>query len=354
MLRKVTVKLNRWPTAILATVLVAVGLGTILGSMASAQDEEPPRCPSAKLELPPLPVIYEGSATAAGAPVPDGLLIRARVEDCESEPVVVEDGRYRNLVLGPPSTTYGGKTITFHLDGVQADQTDTYLVKSFPTLKESFNLIFPMVPEPTPTPTPTPTETPVPTPIPEVAQPAVYSGSVIIAGGTVPVGAVLVARVGSYTSFPAFIAGDAYRNLVVDPLDISLVGGTVEFLLNGVVSGTTDTYESGAREGEFDLFFVGLVTPTPTPAPPTVTPTPTPTPTPTATPTSTPTPTATSVPPTPMVVLPTSIPVAEEGGGGCLPFGDTPLATGTGNLLLLVAPLLLIASYRRWRPRLPS
>ena len=70
----------------------------------------------------------------------------------------------------------------------------------------------------TPVPTEPPTDTPTSTPAPEEARPSVYSGSVVVAGGTVPKGAVVVARVGDYESFPAVIGDDeTYRNLVVDP-----------------------------------------------------------------------------------------------------------------------------------------
>ena len=98
------------------------------------------------------------------------------------------------------------------------------------------------------------------------------------------------------------------------------------------------------------------VTPSPTPVPPTTTPTavPTATPTPappppTATPTATPTSTQTPVPPTTTPTAGPSIsPPAEEPAAACSStFGPTPPLTGLGNILLLVAPLGLVAAMRR-------
>ncbi|MCH8247894.1 MAG: hypothetical protein IH951_16030, partial [Bacteroidetes bacterium] len=150
--------------------------------------------------------------------------------------------------------------------------TDTFVVSGVPALKSNFALSFPAPPTPTPTATPVP---PTATPTPLAALPALYSGFVIVAGGTVPDRPELVARIGDYQSLPASIDGEQYRNLVVDPDDIGLVGQTVEFFLNGVKARNTDAYESGKVDRDFDLVFIGLPTPTATP---TVTPTSTPVP----------------------------------------------------------------------------
>ena len=260
-----------------------------------------------------------------------------------------------------------------------------------PIIDARFKLTFPQLPVPTPTVTPIP---PTVTPTPVVALPAVYSGTLVVAGGTVPVGAVLEARIGGYRSAPAVIEGEGYINLVVDPQDLGLAGGTIDFFLNGVKSSISHTYQSGSFTRGFDLVFTGLPTPTPTPLPPTPTPVPptatpvpptpvpptatpvppTPTPVPpTATPvapTSTPVPpTATSVPPTPTLVPPTPTaapvvaapataapptpsPTTEPTDGDCLAASNAPVAAGLANVLLLVAPLGIIAGYRRSRSRL--
>ena len=337
---------------------------------------------------PPLPAVYSGAATSGGVPVPDGLLITARIEDYASVPVVIEAGRYQFLQVAPPDATFNLKTITFHLDGVQADQTDSFRAGN---ANLSFNLTFPTVPEPTPTVTPIPTATPIPTPTPVLALPAVYSGLIVVAGATVPEGAVLVARVGLYQSLPAVIEGEKYRNLVVDPDDLSVVGQPVEFFLNGAKSRTSDVYRSGTFNRDFDLVFLEVPTPTaiplpptatPTPVPPTVTPSPTPVPatatpvplipTPTSTPPPPPTATPTPVPltptqsPVPPTAMPTDVPVAptstsgaatvvatptpEPSGGACgSTFGYGSPLTGAGNVMFLLAPLALIAGWRRRR-----
>ena len=352
----------------------------------------------AAAQIPPFqPFIYSGNATAEGAPVPDGFTITAHILDVSSEPVVVENGRYTALTLLPPNSSYFDEQITFVLTELVTATapdgsvlTDIFKGSGVPVSKRNFDLNFPSLPEPTPTPTPispTPTETPV------VAMPSVYSGALIIAGGTVPENATLVARIGEYESLPALIDGETFRSLVVDPQDTGLFGAPVEFHLNGVAARSEDRYKSGVSVSGFDLIFVGLPTPTitPTPAPtrtptptatatphPTETPTPEPTPTrerfitltptppPTPSPTQTPVPTATAAPsptasPTPpppspelaAAQLPTPLPLAttasetEGSGGGCFAAREVPFAAGVGNALLLFAPLGFAVALRQ-------
>ena len=389
-----------WIRLIVVAALTAGATAAIMSEAAGAQEEP----------LGAAPVIYSGLAKVSGTPVPAGLLLVARVVSgdvtVESPAVVVgEGGMYRGLIVAPPDSTFGNKTVTFHLDGVQAQTTDIFKVTGIPQLKRIFDLSFPALPEPTPTPAPTPTVTPTVTPTPEIALPAVYSGALAAAGADIPADAVLVARMDGYQSFPALVQRDEYRNLVVDPGDISLAGQTVEFYLNGVRAARTDTYRSGAFTRSFDLVFVGLpsptptntptptatltptptathtVTPTPTPTPmptrtprptatptatPTQTPTPTPTPTatatatpiptPTATATHTPTPTVTPTPtpepsptPPPPTATPLSIPTPAPTGGGCSPFRTGPATAGLANVLSLLAPLGMVMGYRRLR-----
>jgi hypothetical protein len=327
----------------------------------------------------------------------------------------------------------------------QAVETDTYRGGGL-VIKRDFDLTFPILPDPTPTPTPTPdpnstatptpmptatpTPTPVvtptptatptltptptatPTPIPDTANPVIYSGKVIVAGGTVPEGAMLVARLGEYEAPALLGADDTYRNLVLAPGDASLIGQNVEFFLDGIKSVTTDVYTGAKTVNGFDIVFVGFPTATPTPtatpvptatpeptatatpeptaAPPTpaptATPVPTATPEPTATatpeptaapptpaptatpvPTSTPAPTATleptMAPPTPpppapteAAVVPTPEPTPEpEGGGFCsATSSDTPLRAGLGNLLFLLAPLALVLGRKGLHLRRPT
>ena len=335
----------------------------------------------AQAQIPPLPAIYSGRATAAGQPVPYGMFIVAKVGNWESEAIFVKsNGDYDSLLVSPQDSTLINQPLTFHLEGkIQADQTVNFL---HARVNLSFDLTFPKLPEPTPTPTPTatvtPTRTPTPTitptptvtPTPSVARTVVYSGSIIVAGGAVPQNGVLVIRAGSYESFPALIQGDAYGSLVFDPRDAALLGQPVVFLLNGVAATASDAYRSDSPTKTFDLVFVGLPTPTPTPTiTPTATNTPTPTPTPTRTPRPTrsptpptpmptftpvpptPTPTRTPLPPTPTAAAPTPSPTPTPVGGSCVPFINISAASGAVNLLFLLGPVAMIAGYRRVRRR---
>ena len=397
--------MRRWTAAAMAAVLLLAGAALALEPRTAAAQSPPPA-----------PTVYSGTATAGGAPVPDGYQIVARVVanvgTYQSDPVTVRGGRYGALAVSPPGVEFSGRTITFHLGDVQAMETGAYRSAGRPEIKTGFNLTFPSVPEPTPTPTPVP---PTPTVKPVQALPGVFSGTIVVAGGTVPAEAVLVARIGSYESLPASIQGESYRNLVVDPGDTSALGQAVEFFLNGVKSRNDVSYESGMQRHDFDLVFTGLPTPTPTvtPVPPTATPEPTatptpvpptptpqptatptplptatpvstatpaptatpeptmapPTPAPTATtvPTATPAPTATSEPavspptppppaPTEAAAVPTPEPTPEpEGGGFCsATSSDTPLRAGLGNLLFLLAPLALVLGRKGLHLRRPT
>ena len=238
-----------------------------------------------------LPWTYNGTATAAGAAVPDGYSIVAGIDDYRSRGAFVKNGRY-TLTMGPPSR-YIGKTVVFYLGPTQAAETDTYRAGG-PVLKRDFDLTFPILPDPTPTPTatpdpnstptptpqatatPTPTLTPTPTPaatptltptptatptpIPDTANPVIYSGKIIVAGGTVPEGAMLVARLGEYEAPALLGADDTYRNLVLAPGDASLIGQNVEFFLDGIKSVTTDVYTGAKTVDGFDIVFVGFPT----------------------------------------------------------------------------------------------
>ena len=350
-------------SAWLLGVLAAIAAGLLSTGTASAQGAPGP-----------FPAAFAGTVMVAGEPAPDGLSITARILDYESEPAVVQDGKYESLVVAPPDNSYVQRTMTFHLDGVQADQ-----IKIFVQLEVNFNfnLTFPNLPLPTPTATPDPA---LATPTPSEARPAVYSGHVIIQGGSVPDGAQLVARLGAYESFVVTVENEEFRNLVVDPDDVRLIGQPIEFFLNGVKADITDNYESGKFERELVLIFTAFptLTPTQTPVPPTATNTPVPptathTPVPAtatstpvppaATPTRTPvppTPTSTPVPPTPTptTVPPTATPSAlvptptPESTGGCSStLGNTPALTGLANILLMFGPLVVVAGYRYRRRR---
>ncbi len=300
------------------------------------------------------PFFFSGPITAGGAPVPNGFTVVARLVSFESEPVEVKNGRYAGLIVSPGGgAEFLNQTITFHLGSERAAETSTFVARSVPTIENDFRLTFTRIPPPTPTPTQTPTVTPV------LVPPSLYSGLIVASSGVVPAGAEVVARIGSYQSSPAPIANGEYRNLVVDPPGEQFVGQTIEFIVAGVTSRTTDTFAAGQTKRNFDLVFAQFPTPTPTPMPPTPTPTVTPTPVPTATPepTATPVPpTATPVPtntpaPTPTEVPPSPTPTPAPSGGCSSATANLPVTAALGNILFWAVPLGLIAGHRlrKWR-----
>ncbi len=280
--------------------------------------------------FPAFPMVFSGSATVAGNPIPDCTFLYARIGEAVSVLVPVIDGKFNALAIGALSQSDGSLPVTFHLsEDVVAEETHPYFYTQFPPsppslmFKTGITLTFPhlVTPSPTPAPavppTPPPTEQPTSTPTPLTADPAIYSGPLTIAGlAAVPPDSVLIARIGSsYESLPAAIVGQTYQSLVIAPPNSSFVGQPVEFFLNEFKSVSIDLFESGARKTAFEIIFIGYPTPTPEPTP---TPTPTPTPDPTSTPTPTPIPELTSTP-TPTPIPPTHTPVPTA----------TPTATAT-------------------------
>ena len=323
--------------------------------------------PLAAQAPPPLPSVVSGAVTVSGGvAVPDGTKLVARINEYETPAITVRDGRFENLVIAPLDPALVGRTASFHLvlkdsDGELIDSVTAVqgIIYQPGLITNDFNLTFSRLPVPPATPTPTPSPTPAVTPTPTMAQPAIFSGFIIVVGGLVPDSARLIARIGDYESDPALIVGDEFKNLVVDPGDPGLVGQNIEFFLDGTLSDTAVEFASGGSNRGLDLIFRGLPTPTPTLTPThTVTPTPSPTPTATPTPSPTPTPTPTPVPATPTVEPPTPTTVVEPTAtpdltgffGSCgAPSGDVPVRAGVANGLLLLGPLGLIWVYRRRR-----
>ena len=326
--------------------------------------------------------------------------IYGKVGTYTSDGGIIKNGNYV-LTVGPPDAGFAGMAVKFYFnDIVMAEQGETFNIQSSMNLRSGYTLTFPDLPTPTPTPTNTPTPTPV---IPKVG---IYSGRIFSAGGNIPEGATLVARIGSYTSEGIQLNGDIFKNLIVDPQDPDAVGQEIQFFLAGVLSRTQTKFKSGDMVSELDLVFVGLpeatatavpptvVPPTvvpPTAVPPTVVPPTTIPPTvvpPTAVPPTVVPPTAvpptvvppTAVPPT-VVVPPTAVPLANlstptptprvvhyeesrhareasekeqvesSGGGGCNKVGEVTKLNGAANALMMIAPLLMVAGYRGWRRR---
>ena len=378
----------------------------------------PTPLPATAGTIPVFPMSFSGTATlVGGASIPDCTFMYAKVGESVSAFVPIVGGVFQNLTIAAEDSSAHDQMVTFHLaEDVVAAETETYFFTQSPpdppthSFKAGFSVTFPNLVTPTATPTNTPApprpgeptplpsaDTPTPTPTPLTADPAIYlGGPVVVAGGVVPDGAQLVARIGDYTSLPALIQGQQYINLVVAPGSSSFIGQTVEFYLNGVKATNSDTFSSGIKPG-FAITFLDFPTPvppdtatpipptatpipptatltpvptdTPTPVPPTATPTPPATPTPTPTlrptrtpvpelptatpvpPTSTPAPTATPVPPT-STPAPTATATPEPSGGflNCnRPGESTPTPSAAANLLLLAAPLGAAYAARRFR-----
>ena len=297
----------RLRTAVAAAVTLGLAFVALQGGTSLAHDPTPTPEPPLPDGVPPIPIVYAGEVLVAGSTPPDGLTITARIgEGYEAEPVPIVNGRFTGLTIGVDDSDLLGSLVTFYLDGeVPSNQT----VKLVSLGVESLRLTFPRFPTPPPTPTPTPTMTPTSTPTPRSALPAVYSGPIVVLGGTVSQDAELVARVGSYVSIPAVIDGNSYLNLVIAPNDVDLLGEDVVFLLDGIEASARDTYESGKITQNHTLVFVGVPTPTPTPTN-TPVPVPTSTPTPTPAPTSTPTPVPTNTPTPRPTSTPTPVPTS--------------------------------------------
>ena len=115
---------------VIAGILLAVLVFTVSSTgIADAQD------------YPPFPILYGGIVLADGEPVPEGTRLSAQVGDYETWTNVEENGKYRNLLLGPPDDSYYGKEITFHVLGNIAIEKDTFLPADAPVFKDvEYNL----------------------------------------------------------------------------------------------------------------------------------------------------------------------------------------------------------------------
>ncbi len=357
----------------LLSMLALAGVFWILP--ADGLSAQTPTATPVNIGVPPIPMTVSGVAQGA----PAGYSLLARIGAYESLPVTIkQDGRFDALKIAPPHSGFLGEDVSFFLEGVEANERIPHVSGTQPF---NLSLTFAEIPVATLTPTPIP------------VLPAIYSGSIAIAGLAVTPNMLLVARVGPYQSPPAAILDDGdFINLVILTDDESLIGLPVEFFLNGEpsVPPAHGVFEPDTRP-DVNLVF-GSVPPTETPVPPTETPVPpteTPVP-PTATPvppTATPVPpTATQVPPTATPVPPTATPVpptatpvpptatpvpptatpeppavvvveptpqTEVPGGSCSSVAGISREHAAGNLLMLFAPLVMLggAKYAHNRRR---
>ena len=153
--------------------------------------------------VPPMPLIYSGTVEVAGEPIVNSVMeidtevdefgspvnpttygelicvtycLHAQVGDWVTAFVPIKNGIFTALSVGPPDSTYNNLPIYFYIYDVPADQTEVFKAAFLPSVTFDYKLTFPKLPDPTPTPIPTMTPTPV------IAQPSVYSGSLIISG----------------------------------------------------------------------------------------------------------------------------------------------------------------------------
>ena len=168
---------KKWALSGLLFVVLAIVAGSALSLVPRAEAQA----------LPPMPAVFSGSITASGSPVPDNFFITAKVGYYESDPAYIVDGRYSNLSVVPPTSSYLNRPITFHLGPATADEGATYIGLSF---FPGFDLTFPFLADPTPTPTPTPdldvspTPTSMPTTPPRLDRPCSRASSSSPAGGS--------------------------------------------------------------------------------------------------------------------------------------------------------------------------
>ena len=146
--------ISRWFPWLLT---LAVGAAMVLlpSAYVAAQDEPPGPPPS-------LPILFDGEVLVNGEPPTGPAELVARVGDWETNPVAVEEGAFRSLIVAPPDISYAGETVTFHLlvasAGGPSDLQASYTFE-FPLLEEprleSVTLEFQaQAEEPAPAPTP--------------------------------------------------------------------------------------------------------------------------------------------------------------------------------------------------------
>jgi hypothetical protein len=133
-----------------------------------------------QIERPPQPFFqdfFSGTVLVEGTPPPDGTLLIACIDGCEtgfeSAPYgLTTDGTFAQLEVNPDDETLVGRPITFYLVNefgrIRAAETRPY-IGVFDYYVQDLTFAEPMpVPPPTPAPTPTPRPTPTlrPTPTP--------------------------------------------------------------------------------------------------------------------------------------------------------------------------------------------
>ena len=106
-----------------------------------------------------IPHAFFGSATVNGSPAIDGTVVAALVDGRQVAAKAVSDGSYPVLLVEPVADSFVGKTVTFTIGGIPADQTVLWAQGEVTNLNLTAT---PVVGAPTPSPTiPAPTPTTV-------------------------------------------------------------------------------------------------------------------------------------------------------------------------------------------------
>ena len=97
------------------------------------------------------PFIYSGKILADGVPVPEGYTVVGRIDDFESDPIVIKESKYWALTVGSVHSRHFDRPITFHLispDGkeVAAEQSEQFVQYPRPTEFRNFLLVFSKLP----------------------------------------------------------------------------------------------------------------------------------------------------------------------------------------------------------------
>ncbi|MBI15599.1 MAG: hypothetical protein CL782_05050 [Chloroflexi bacterium] len=230
---------------------------------------------------PPNPTIYTGSITVGGQVPSDSTVVlegvrRRCIERCvtaklgtfTSDAGIVENGIYV-VTFGPPDATMVNSQITFHYEGlVKADLEDTFILRPTIRTESNWNLNFPAMPAVTPTPvtqvseesagTPATNENPLIVPlapvivdnntegsgIPVVSENNLYlsiSGEIAYDSESYSdVSLALVAKVGSYFTDPVPImeytkeAGTSFAvfdSLIIEPSSSKFIGKSIDFYI---------------------------------------------------------------------------------------------------------------------------
>ena len=338
---------------------------------------------------PPNPTIYSGTITVGGQTPPDSKFvlegvrrkclercITARVGSFVSDGGIVENGSYV-VTFGPPDATLVNSPITFHYDGlVKADEEDIFYISATIKVTPNYNLTFPTLPTPTPTPTPIPavlepnpessappipvvvTATPVMSNqntllspesggIPLVSETNLYlsiSGEIVYsAAGYSNTSLELIAKVGSYFTNPVPLmeyakeegtAFAVFDSLVIEPSSAKFIGRAIDFYIRTsdgvstevkvvgkplVFGETLSDIDIELEAGDAEMNASNLP--------------------------------STSVMPEDKANDLAKATEDTESGGTCSRVDNLSFVSGSGDMLMMVAPIFLLVAYTGWRRR---